>query len=165
MSVSRLARRATTACAAVGLALWLPASAGTQTANSTPAGDATPAGGTPPASDYTYDARGRRDPFVSLLGRGESTTPRGQRLEGIQGLTTAELVVRGVLQSQGGYVAIVTGPDQKTHRLRSGDRIADGTINAITPQGLVIVQEVNDPLSLVKQREIRKTLNGSDEGK
>ena len=159
MSVHRLARRATTACAAVGLALWLSASAAAQPA------DATPAGGTPPASDYTYDAKGRRDPFVSLLGRGETTAPRGQRLEGIQGLTTAELVLRGVLQSQGGYVAIVTGPDQKTHRVRTGDRIADGTINAITPQGLVIVQEVNDPLSLVKQREIRKTLNGSDEGK
>ena len=32
------------------------------------------------------------------------------------------------------------------------------TFKTITPQGLVIVQQVSDPLSLVKQREIRKQL-------
>ena len=38
----------------------------------------------------------------------------------------------------------------------------DGTVKSITPQGLVVVQQVNDPLSLVKQREIRKLLRSPE---
>ena len=34
----------------------------------------------------------------------------------------------------------------------------DGTIRAITNQAVVLMQEVNDPLSLEKQREVRKSL-------
>ena len=62
------------------------------------------------------------------------------------------------MQSRGTLVAMVQGPDNKTYIVHPGDKLLDGTIKTITPQGLVIVQEVNDPLSLVKQREIRKLL-------
>jgi Tfp pilus assembly protein PilP len=62
------------------------------------------------------------------------------------------------VQSGGTFVALVQGPDNKTFVVHAGDRFLDGTIKTITPQGLVIVQEVSDPLSRVKQREIRKQL-------
>jgi hypothetical protein len=41
----------------------------------------------------------------------------------------------------------------------------DGTVGAITADAVVFVQQVNDPLSPVKQREIRKPLRpiGEDE--
>ena len=35
---------------------------------------------------------------------------------------------------------------------------SDGTIRTISQNDLVIVQQVNDPLSLEKQREVRKVL-------
>ena len=38
-------------------------------------------------------------------------------------------------------------------------------MKSITPQGLVIVQDVNDPLSLVKQREVRKLLRSLEDAK
>jgi Tfp pilus assembly protein PilP len=115
---------------------------------------------------YLYDSQGRRDPFVSLVGRGiEKATPSGPRGIGLQGLTVGELSVRGILQHRNGYVAIVQGPDQKTHMVRANDRLADGTVKTIEPDGVVIVQEVHDPLSLAKHKEIRKGLQGSDEGK
>ena len=53
---------------------------------------------------------------------------------------------------------MIMGPDNKTYIVHQGDKLLDGTIRTITPQGLVVVQEVNDPLSLVKQREVRKLL-------
>jgi hypothetical protein len=62
-------------------------------------------------------------------------------------------------------VAILQGPDGKTYLARPADHLLDGTIKAITDRGLVILQEVNDPLSLVKQKEVRKGLRASDEGK
>ena len=134
------------------------ATAGTTAA---PAAPATPP---QPAEPYTYDPDGRRDPFVSLMAHGVET-PAGTHSGGLSGLTTAELMVRGVLNSKGTYVALVSGPEGKTYTARVNDRLVDGTIRSITPQGLVIVQEVNDPLSLIKQREVRKGLRASEDGK
>jgi hypothetical protein len=60
---------------------------------------------------------------------------------------------------------MVQGPDSKTYLVHQGDKFLDGTIRTITPQGLVVVQDVHDPLSLVKQREIRKLLRSLEETK
>jgi type IV pilus assembly protein PilP len=118
----------------------------------------------PAAEAYTYDPVGRRDPFVSLLSRGiEPTT--GKKLTGLAGLTTGEVMLRGVMQSRNSYVALLSGPDGKTYSAHVNDRLLDGVIRSVTPQGIVIMQEVNDPLSLVKQREVRKGLRTAEDGK
>jgi len=116
------------------------------------------------AEPYTYDPEGRRDPFVSLLSRGVEPVP-GDKTSGLGGVTTSELIVRGVIQSRGAYIALVAGPDGKTYRAHVNDRLLDGVIRNVTPQGVVIMQEVNDPLSLVKQREVRKGLRTAEDGK
>ncbi|HQZ39382.1 MAG TPA: pilus assembly protein PilP [Vicinamibacterales bacterium] len=125
---------------------------------------APPAAPTPPAN-YTYSVDGRRDPFVALIGRGGvqrgSTRPE-VHAEGLAGLTAEELVVRGILQSRGAWVAMVSGPSGKVYNVRPGDRLADGTIRAVTAESVVILQQVNDPLSLEKQREVRKFLRGGE---
>ncbi|MBI4487226.1 MAG: hypothetical protein HY655_14580 [Acidobacteria bacterium] len=131
----------------------------TQPPTSTGAGQAAPAAPAPPAppESFTYDPAGRRDPFLNLLNSGGDTRPSG-RGEGPSALTVAEISVRGILQSRGALIAMVKGPDNKTYVMHQGDKLLDGTIKSITPQGLIILQEVNDPLSLVKQREVRKML-------
>ena len=73
--------------------------------------------------------------------------------------------VEGVLLSRGTYIALVQAPDGKTFTAHVNDKLVDGTVRSITPQGLVIMQEVNDPLSLIKQKEVRKGLRTSDDGK
>ena len=88
-----------------------------------------------------------------------------KRNEGPAGLTVSEISVRGVLESRGALIAMIEGPDKKTYVVHTGDKFLDGTIRSITPQGLVIVQEVNDPLSLVKQREIHKLLRSLESAK
>jgi Tfp pilus assembly protein PilP len=120
----------------------------------------------PPPDNYTYSADGRRDPFMSLLGtgpdRGGTATKKG---EGVAGMTLAEISVRGVLQSRGTLIAMVQGPDNRTYLVRQGDRLADGTVQSVTAEGLVVMQEVNDPLSLVKQRIVRKPLRSLEDVK
>lgn len=117
----------------------------------------------PPAS-YKYAPDGRRDPFLSLINRGaetRATGPAGRaRPEGVAGMTVDEIVVRGILQSRGAWIAIVGSPSGRTYSIRPGDRLLDGTVRAITAQAVILLQEVNDPLSLDKQREVRKTLRG-----
>ena len=129
-----------------------------------------PATGQPPppakptVEAYTYDAESRRDPFITLIGTGGETTVV-KKGDGPASMIVAEISVRGIMQSKGGYVAMVEGADKKTYIVHAGDRLADGTIKSILPTGLVIIQEVNDPLSLVKQREIRKLLRSLEDAK
>jgi Tfp pilus assembly protein PilP len=119
-----------------------------------------------PADAYSYSPMGRRDPFVSLLARGsDSKATPAHRGEGLTSVAVAEVALRGLLKSGGGYVAIVQGPDNKTYIARANDRLQDGTIRAINADGLVILQEVTDPLSLAKQKEVRKGLRATEEGK
>ena len=123
-----------------------------------------PAAQPPQAESYTYNPEGRRDPFVNLVGTGAE--PRATREgEGVVNLTVSEISVSGIMQSRGGLVAMVQGPDKKTYIVHQGDHLADGTVKTITPQGLIIIQEVNDPLSLVKQREVRKLLRSLEDAK
>jgi Tfp pilus assembly protein PilP len=144
-----------------------PAAAPAQVAPGAARQAAKPAAPVPaPAPDaYSYRAEGRRDPFVSLLNRGSD--PRAQRkAEGLAGLLAGDAVLKGILQSRGAFLAIVQGPDAKRQLIvRTGDRFADGVVKAITADSMLILQEVNDPLSLTKQREIRKTLRAVEEVK
>lgn len=123
---------------------------------------------TPPAN-YEYAFEGRRDPFLSLVNRGADPRTTGQpqvkRAEGVPGLMTNEITVRGIVQTRGAYVAMVAGVDGKVHTVRAGDKLADGVVRQVTSQEVVILQEVNDPLSLDKQREVRKLLRGGEEVK
>jgi type IV pilus assembly PilP-like protein len=118
----------------------------------------------PTGEPYSYNQEGRRDPFVSLISRGVEPT-QGRRADGLSTLTTNELMLRGVLQSRGAFIALVSGPEGKTFPAHVNDRLADGVIRNISPQGIVIMQEVNDPLSLIKQREVRKGLRAPQDGK
>jgi Tfp pilus assembly protein PilP len=115
---------------------------------------------------FTYSAEGRRDPFVSLLRRGVSAgNNSGPRAAGIAGLGAAEVSLRGTVVSQGAFVGILQGVDSKNYIVRVGDKLADGTIRSITADSMVILQQVNDPLSLEKQREVRKLLRQTEEAK
>lgn len=121
----------------------------------------------PPGEGYKYNPEGRRDPFISLVGAGtgDQRGTQVRRPEGIAGMTVAEVSVRGIMQSRGALIAIVQGPDNKTHLVHQGDKFFDGSVQAVQPDGLVIVQEVNDPLSLVKQRIVRKPLRSLEDVK
>lgn len=118
-----------------------------------------------PAEHYTYNPEGRRDPFVSLVRSGADERGARGGGEGLAGLRVDEISVRGVVAAGSGFLAMVQGPDKKTYIVRVNDRLADGTVRDVTAQGLVLMQEVNDPLSLVKQKEVRKMLRGLEEGK
>jgi Tfp pilus assembly protein PilP len=94
-----------------------------------------------------------------------SAASAGTRPSGLAGLETGEVTLKGTIQSQTGFVAILQGADNKTYIVRPGDKLLDGTVRSITQNAMVIVQQVNDPLSLEKQREVRKVLRQTDEAK
>ncbi|HMC77564.1 MAG TPA: hypothetical protein VKH34_10540 [Vicinamibacterales bacterium] len=108
---------------------------------------------------YSYDPAGRRDPFVSLSGRGgDVPAVGGARPAGVPGLLVSEITLKGVLKSPKGLIALVQSPDNRTYIIRAGDKVFDGSVKAISADAVVFSQDVNDPLSLVKQREVRKAI-------
>ena len=111
---------------------------------------------------YAYDPQGRRDPFISLLGRGDESKPQAARPAGIAGVLIGEVSVKGVLRDRGGYMAMLQGPDKKTHTVRVGDKLLDGSVKAISQEQVIFSQDVNDPLSLVKQREVAKPVRPAE---
>jgi type IV pilus assembly protein PilP len=114
----------------------------------------------PQGAGYSYDPSGRRDPFVSLTSRGgDVAPPAGARPAGVPGLLVNEMTVKGVWKSsRGGFIALVQSPDNRTYIVKAGDKVFDGTVKQITQDAVVFSQDVNDPLSLVKQREVRKQI-------
>lgn len=161
---------------AVAIVLGLAGPAAAQNVSATPAAatSTTPAATAPqPAAKpeepagYTYQGGGRRDPFVSLMRRGndEKHTTGGIRPPGLAGLETSEVTLKGTMHGRDGYVAILLGADNKTYIVRPGDKLQDGAIRTIAQDSLVILQQVNDPLSPQKQREVRKMLRQTEEVK
>jgi Tfp pilus assembly protein PilP len=108
----------------------------------------------------SYDAGGRRDPFVSLLRSGSDPSGRGNtpRPAGVAGLLVFEVTLRGVMQSPAGFVGLLQGSDGKTHLVRVGDRLFDGLVRSIAADALVLLHRSSDPLVVPKEFEVRKPL-------
>src|SRR5204863_8799635 len=77
---------------------------------------------------FTYEAEGRRDPFVSLMRRG-SDPDRGvsPRPPGLPGLAVSEVALKGTVATPTGFVAILQGVDAKAYVVREGERLFDGS--------------------------------------
>jgi Tfp pilus assembly protein PilP len=131
---------------------------------STKGPSAAPAPVAPAAPPYSYDPQARRDPFVSLVARGSDPGSATTRPAGLPGLLIAEVAVKGIVRDRSGLIAMVQGTGTKTFIVRPGEKLMDGTVKAITDDSVVFSQDVNDPLSMVKQKEVRKTVRPADGG-
>ena len=109
-----------------------------------------------------YEPAGRRDPFISLIGRGQDAAPTAVRPPGLSGLLIGEITVKGVLKDRSGFIAMLQGPDNKTYNVRVGDKLLDGTVKSINQEKVIFSQDVTDPLSLVKQREVPKPVRQAE---
>jgi len=109
---------------------------------------------------YSYDAGGRRDPFVSLLQRSTTKEALRQRPEGIPGLLIDEIAVKGIFQLQGRTFAQVQASDKdKSYLIQEGDQLFDGEVVSISDSEVTFKQVVNDPSVIKPFREVVKKLN------
>lgn len=117
--------------------------------------------------EYSYRADGRRDPFLGMGAAAGTSAVRSsvKRADGPSAFMVGEISVRGVMQSRKSFVAMIKGPDNKTYLIHQGDKLADGVVKTVTPQGLVVLQDISDPLSAQKQREVRKLLRSLEDAK
>ena len=118
-----------------------------------------------PIEAYAYDPEGRRDPFVSPFTRGTGLRPPTERPPGLPGLGINDLSLRGIVFSAGEHLAVIQSPDDRTYILRGDEQLFDAVVKTINAEGVVFLQEVNDPLSLVNEREVLRTLQGPEDGR
>jgi type IV pilus assembly protein PilP len=127
----------------------------------------------PAPGGYTYNPQGRRDPFMNPL---KAVGPKGAgpRPAGIPGFLIQEVALKGVVKTSGGgmgvaqgagYIAILQGSDGKSYFVTVGQRLFDGVIVSIDPTSVTFRQEVTDPLSPVRTRDVRKTLYPTEEAR
>jgi Tfp pilus assembly protein PilP len=123
---------------------------------------------------YTYNSQGRRDPFVSLQRPVAADRGPKTRKPGMEGFLIQEIALKGIVKTKGGglgsarqagFIAIVLGADGKSYFVTTGQRLYDGAIVAVDASTVTFRQEVTDPLSPVKTREVRKSLNALEEAR
>ena len=171
--------------AAFAVALAGPAPA-QEAAPATPAppAEAAPAGATettrPPldveleTGGYSYNSQGRRDPFVSLQQPVAADRGPKTRKPGMEGFLIQEVALKGIVRTTGGgtglaqrqgFIAMFLGADGKSYFVTTGQRLYDGVVTGVDATSVTFRQEVTDPLSPVKTREVRKSLYASEEAR
>jgi len=127
-----------------------------------------------PAGGYSYNAQGRRDPFVSLQRPVAADRGPKTRKPGMEGFLIQEVALKGIVRTTGGgtgvaskpgYIAIFLGTDGKSYFVTTGQRLFDGVITAVDATSVSFRQEVTDPLSPVKTRDIKKSLYATEEAR
>ena len=119
----------------------------------------------PPAGGFTYNPQGRRDPFVSLLKPVSADQGMRTRRQGMEGFMVQEVALKGIIKMQQGYRAMLLGTDGKSYFASVGQRLYDGVIVAIDAGSVTFRQEVTDPLTTVRSRDVRKTLYSTEEAR
>ena len=84
---------------------------------------------------------------------------------GLPGMLINEVSLKGIMRERAGFIAMVQGPDKKTYAVRRASACWTAASSRSRQDAVVFSQDVNDPLSLVKQREVRKTLRSSEENR
>jgi Tfp pilus assembly protein PilP len=159
-----------------------PPPAGAAPAQAEAAPGAAPAAGAerPPldveleAGGYAYNSGGRRDPFVSLQRPVAADRGPKTRKPGMEGFLIQEIALKGIVKTTGtgigvagkaGHIAMFLGADGKSYFVTTGQRLYDGVVTAVDATSVTFRQEVTDPLSPVKTREVRKSLYASEEAR
>ena len=102
---------------------------------------------------------GMQDP--SLRSRLEQTVGEVRYSPEKRPLAASELT--GRVKDIDGWIAVLEGPDKKGYFVRVGQRMHDGVITSVDAAGLTFRQEITDPLSPAKSRDVRRLLSSAQE--
>lgn len=113
---------------------------------------AAPAAATQPAKPaepvYTYDAKGRRDPFIALVTpKAPTPTAKAKGSGGLATVEISELKLSGIIWDPRGYYALVETPSGLGYVLRINDTIGpDARVAKITKD--MVIFEVKGKVDL-----------------
>ena len=100
----------------------------------------------------------RRDPFVSPIVR--ATSGPGPVCEtGKRCLMVDQIVLKGIVKSPNGFIAVVENPMKRAYFLRENDPVFNGAVVKITGDSVVFREATTDKLGKQSTREVVKKVN------
>jgi len=100
----------------------------------------------------------QRDPFVSPIVRSNGVITSGCDT-GKQCLVVDQIVLKGIVKSGAGYIALVENPAKRAYFMRQNDPVFHGRVIKITGDTVVFEEQVTDKLGKQSVREVVKKVN------
>lgn len=112
-----------------------------QQAAATPAVKAVP---TPEV--YNYDAKGRRDPFTSLIKIAKERQRRKKSSNPMENFDVSEMKLTAIVWGGNGHYALITLPDNKSYTIREGMTLGlyGGKVEKITRDSVLVREHIKD---------------------
>ena len=107
------------------------------------------------ADGYSYDPKGRRDPFQSMVKLLKLSQSRGE-LPPLQRLELSDVKLIGIVSDASGYYGLIQTPDGKGYTVRVGTPMGtnNGTIKLISEQRVVVAEPAIDQTGKMTTRDI-----------
>ena len=127
---------------------------------------------TPPAKDAKHAGEvtkttkpelphGRRDPFITLVGKQTGAGPAVNLPPGKGGLQVSTLILQGIVSGPNGMIAVVANPQRSVYFLRVGDELFDGRVDKIEIGSVQFHEIGKDAFGKPIEREVTRKLNPS----
>ncbi len=104
---------------------------------------------------YDYDAKGRRDPFQSLVDVAKAKPKRSPGKRPIENFDVDEIVLSAIVWDQKEYYALITLPDNKSYTIKRGMTLGlyGGKVVEITKDSVLIREQVKDYRGQLKTKD------------
>ena len=101
---------------------------------------------------------GRRDPFVSPI-QSRSIGSAGSCATGKRCLDIEQVVLKGIVRTRDGNMALVENASRRPYVLRENDALFNGSVEKITGDSVLFRQNVQDLLGHTSTREVIKRVS------
>ena len=105
--------------------------------------------------EYTYNPRGRRDPFLSLLATAEAKPAKKKGASPIESYDINEIKLLAIAWDKDRPYALIRLPDNKTYTIIEGTGIGlrGGTVARITPEAVLMREYIEDYRGDIKTKD------------
>ena len=100
----------------------------------------------------------QRDPFVSPVMRSNGVISSGCDT-GKRCLVVDQIVLKGIVKSPSGFIAVVENPAKRAYFMRENDPVFNGKVVKITGDTIVFQEQVLDKVGKQSMREVVKKVN------
>ncbi|MBI5195161.1 MAG: pilus assembly protein PilP [Nitrospirae bacterium] len=105
---------------------------------------------------YTYDPRGRRDPFTPLIAVGLDKGKKARTAGTLEGYDINDFTLAAIAEKKGVRYGLILSPDNKSYTVKEGTVLGlyKGTVKKITNDKVIIIEYSIDYTGKTRPREV-----------
>jgi Tfp pilus assembly protein PilP len=104
---------------------------------------------------YVYNAKGRRDPFMSLVTVAKQRPTANKKANPIENYDVSEINLSAIVWDKKQYYALITLPDNKSYTIKKGMTLGlyGGKVQDITSNSVLIREQIRDYRGQLKTKD------------